>query len=101
MTKGGALLLLTLLSPSGAYSQEELGRKVFTQVAQPPCAACHILQAAGAAGTVGPSLDELKPDRERVLEAVRKGVGIMPAFGERLSKEQIEAVATFVAKSVR
>ena len=91
--------LSLLVSPLAAPADEALGRKVFTQLAQPPCAACHTLQAAGAAGTVGPSLDELKPDRQRVLEAVRKGVGIMPAFGERLSKDEIEAVAAFVAKA--
>ena len=89
--------LSLLLPPLAAAADEALGRKVFTQVAQPPCAACHTLQAVGAAGTVGPSLDELKPDKARVLEAVRKGVGVMPAFGDRLSKEQIEAVAAFVA----
>ena len=89
---------LALLAPS-LSAQEDLGRKVFTEIAQPACALCHSLQAAGAAGTVGPSLDELKPDKGRVLEAVRKGAGVMPAFGERLTREQIEAVAAYVAKA--
>lgn len=78
---------------------EGLGRKVFTQIAQPPCLACHTLKAAGAEGTVGPSLDELKPDLERALQAVRNGVGIMPAFGDKLTAEQIEAVARYVAET--
>lgn len=88
----------SLLSPSLA-AEDDLGRKVFTEIAQPPCAVCHTLRAAGAAGTIGPSLDELKPAKEQVLEAIRKGVGVMPAFGERLTKEQIEAVAAYVAKA--
>ena len=91
---------LLFLSPSLA-AQDDLGRKVFTQIAQPPCALCHSLQAAGAEATIGPSLDELKPDKAKILEAVRKGVGVMPPFEGKLTPEQIDAVADFVAKSVK
>lgn len=82
-----------------AAQGEELGRKVFTQVAQPSCTLCHTLKAAGASGTVGPSLDELKPDLDQVLSAVRTGVGVMPGFEDKLTAEQIEAVARFVSGS--
>jgi sulfite dehydrogenase len=82
-----------------AAQGEELGRKVFTEISQPPCMACHTLQAAGAEGTIGPSLDELKPDVDRALKAVRNGMGVMPAFGDKLTSAQIEAVARFVAES--
>lgn len=92
---GAAGLALAL---SCAAHGEELGRKVFTEIAQPPCMACHTLKAAGAEGTVGPSLDELKPDLERALQAVRNGVGIMPSFDGKLTDAQIEAVARYVAK---
>jgi mono/diheme cytochrome c family protein len=74
---------------------------VFTELAQPSCALCHTLQAAGAAGAVGPSLDELKPDKARVLEAVRKGLGVMPPFADKLTPEQIEAVADYVARAAQ
>jgi sulfite dehydrogenase len=87
---------LALVLSCSAYG-EDLGRKVFTQIAQPPCFACHTLKAAGAEGTVGPSLDELKPDLEKALLAVRNGVGVMPSFRDKLTPEQIEAVARFVA----
>jgi mono/diheme cytochrome c family protein len=97
----GAGLACLLAAPVGAAAADELGRKVFTEIAQPSCALCHALQAAGAAGTIGPSLDELKPDKARVLEAVRKGVGVMPPFAGKLTPEQIEAVADFVARSIR
>lgn len=93
-----ASLALLLAAPIAAAS-EELGRKVFTEIAQPSCALCHTLKAARAAGTVGPSLDELKPDKARALEAIRKGVGAMPPFGDKLTPEQIEAVAAFVAEA--
>lgn len=81
-------------------SADELGRKVFTEAAQPPCALCHTLDAAGATGTIGPSLDELKPDKARVLEVVRTGIGVMPRFAGQLSEREIEAVADFVSKAV-
>lgn len=71
---------------------------MFTEIAQPSCALCHTLQAAGAAGTLGPSLDELKPDKAKALQAIRKGVGVMPPFEDRLTPAQIEAVAEYVAK---
>ncbi len=76
----------------------QLGRKAFTEQAQPSCTICHTLQDAGASGTIGPNLDELKPTPERVMAAVRGGVGVMPAFAALLSAEQIEAVAHYVAQ---
>jgi mono/diheme cytochrome c family protein len=91
----GLTLLLAL--PLASHGNE-LGRKVFTELAQPPCALCHTLKAAGAAGTIGPSLDELKPDPARTAEAVRKGVGVMPPYAGKLKPEQIEAVSRYVAE---
>jgi cytochrome c6 len=76
----------------------QLGRKVFTEQAQPSCTICHTLQDAGASGAIGPNLDELKPAPERVMAAVRGGVGVMPAFADLLSAEQIEAVAHYVSQ---
>jgi mono/diheme cytochrome c family protein len=87
---------LALALPLAAQG-DELGRKVFTELAQPPCQLCHTLKAAGAEGTVGPSLDELKPDLDKALQAVRNGVGVMPAFRDKLTAQQIEAVSRFVA----
>ena len=92
--------LALLLAPPTAGFGEDLGHKVFMQIAQPSCALCHTLQAAGAAGTIGPSLDELKPDKAKILQAVRKGLGVMPPYADKLTPAQIEAVADYVAKSV-
>lgn len=85
------------LSLLAQASDPEKGKKVFTQDAQPACAVCHTLADAGSTGEIGPNLDELKPSREAVVNAVTGGVGIMPAFEESLSAEQIEAVAAYVA----
>ena len=89
---------LALALPLAAQG-DELGRKVFMELAQPPCHLCHTLKAAGAEGTVGPSLDELKPDLDKALQAVRNGVGVMPAFRDKLTPQQIEAVSRFVANT--
>ena len=80
-----------------AQGEDGLGRKVFNQLAQPPCQLCHTLKAAGAEGKVGPSLDELQPNLDQVLAAVRTGSGVMPPFVDKLTPEQIEAVSRFVA----
>jgi cytochrome c6 len=98
---GALFLLLISAGAPAARAADALGQKVFKEIAQPSCALCHTLEAAGATGEVGPSLDELQPDREQVLRAVTTGVGVMPSFREALTQEQIEAVARFVAESVR
>lgn len=92
-----AALALAFVAACSARA-DDLGRKVFTEIAQPSCKLCHRLEAAGATGTLGPSLDELQPDKARALEAIRKGVGVMPPFADKLTPEQIEAVADYVAK---
>lgn len=99
MRKSAALFAATLFGvPFLAQASEvEQGKKVFTQEAQPSCTVCHALADAGSVGVVGPDLDELKPSREQVINAVTSGVGIMPAFAESLSPEQIQAVADYVA----
>ena len=63
------------------------------------CKNCHTLKAAGATGNVGPNLDELMPDEEQVAVQVANGGGGMPAFGDKLSDEQIEAVAQYVSQN--
>jgi cytochrome c6 len=63
------------------------------------CASCHTLKAAGATGTVGPNLDDLKPSFLRAKKQVINGGSVMPAFKDKLSAKQIDAVARFVANS--
>jgi mono/diheme cytochrome c family protein len=63
------------------------------------CGGCHTLAAAGAAGAVGPNLDEAKPSYELVVERVTLGLGGMPAFGDQLEPQEIADVAQYVADS--
>ena len=74
------------------------GKLLFTQT-QPACAVCHTLAAAGSEGQVGPVLDELKPDADRVRKVLRAGLGAMPSFADKLSAADMDALALFVARS--
>ncbi|HEX2495787.1 MAG TPA: c-type cytochrome [Gaiellaceae bacterium] len=65
------------------------------------CGSCHVLEAAGTQGQVGPNLDETQPTFERSLTQITNGGGGMPAFGDRLTDEQIRALARYVADSTR
>jgi outer membrane protein assembly factor BamB len=79
--------------PQAAAGGTGDGAKLFAQ----NCASCHTLAAAHATGTVGPNLDRLKPTRSVVARQVTNGGGGMPAFGGRLSKAEIAAIASYVA----
>lgn len=105
--RAGALALVMAVPASlGAAQGEnkaamELGRKVFTQIAQPSCGICHTLVDAGTKGEVGAKLEEILPDESRVMQAVRQGSGVMPRYDDKLTKEQIEAVAYYVSRAAR
>jgi mono/diheme cytochrome c family protein len=75
-------------------SQIAQGRSVFLTAG---CADCHTLADAGSTGHVGPNLDSAKPSRVLVLDRVRNGKGGMSSFRSRLSDDEIQAVAAYVA----
>jgi sulfite dehydrogenase len=99
--RGGLVVLLAagLLAPGWAADPLAVGRKLFTETAAPKCALCHTLKDAGSQGAIGPVLDEIKPDAERVAAALRGGVGLMPSYEETLTEEQIKALALYVSKA--
>jgi cytochrome c6 len=70
------------------------GKAIFTGSAG--CAGCHTLKDAGAHGTIGPNLDQLKPPEARIVTQVENGGGPMPAFKNQLSAKQIQDVAAYV-----
>lgn len=89
-------------APAGAQdaaAQLALGKKLFLQAAVPACAVCHTLKDAGANGAIGPVLDELKPDAQRVAKALRNGIGQMPSYKASLSEDQILALSQYVASA--
>jgi mono/diheme cytochrome c family protein len=61
------------------------------------CGGCHTLKAAGTNGNVGPNLDELKPDQQTVLNAIKTGPAVMPE--NLLQGAEAEAVATYVSEN--
>ena len=69
------------------------GKEIF----QKKCASCHTLSDAGATGTIGPNLDQLKPSFPVAQKQVTNGGQVMPAFKSVLNKAQIDAVAKYVA----
>ena len=100
----------TPISPSAA------GLAVFNQNG---CSSCHTLSAAKATGTVGPNLDKLVSyahEANQPLEAfIHRSIvdpnayiqptypkSVMPQnFGHLLTKEQLDALVTFLAQSAR
>ena len=60
------------------------------------CGGCHVFEAAGSNGTVGPNLDESEVDYEGAVEQIRNGGDGMPPFKDQLNETQIKDVAAFV-----
>jgi mono/diheme cytochrome c family protein len=72
------------------------GKAIFAKAG---CTGCHTLKAAGATGTVGPNLDQVKPDYRLATARVTNGKGAMPSFKGQLSDQEIANVAAFVVTS--
>lgn len=94
-----ALVSAAAFSPV-ALANDEAGKLLFLKGASPACAICHALEAAGAAGAVGPSMNELQPDAARVVNALKNGIGQMPAYTS-LTPEQVKILSEYVAKASR
>ena len=90
-----------MLSVASAADADTLarGKALFTGKAVPACAVCHTLADAGAEGSIGPDLDELKPEKSRILKALKEGMGAMPSFAASLSDEDRDAVADYVVSA--
>ena len=63
------------------------------------CVGCHTLADAHATGTVGPNLDQSKPDYRKATARVTLGKGAMPPFKGQLSDQQIADVASYVVQA--
>ena len=75
---------------------EARGKGIFTSAG---CVSCHTLAAAKSTGTVGPNLDQAKPDYRLATARITNGKGVMPSFKGTLSDQEIADVATFVVLS--
>jgi mono/diheme cytochrome c family protein len=99
VTVVGALPKPTLEPATPAFKLKgdpTAGKKVFLSAG---CTGCHTLADAKATGTVGPNLDQAKPDYRLATARVTLGKGQMPSFKSQLSAQQIADVAAYVVKA--
>jgi mono/diheme cytochrome c family protein len=83
---------------SDLTASEQHGRELFGQ----RCVNCHTLKASGAVAEIGPNLDELRPPKSLVLDALKngraRGNGQMAAG--LYTGQDAEDVSNYVAKAV-
>ena len=66
-----SILFLNVAKSDEIYLE---GKKIFLEKGN--CAFCHTLADAGSAGNIGPNLNEIKPDKMRVMNTV---TNVVPA----------------------
>jgi mono/diheme cytochrome c family protein len=94
----GPSLIGAKKSGAAANSSGAAGRPSGSAVfASAGCGNCHTLKAAGATGSVGPDLDQLRPSAATVSQIVQSGGGAMPSFSGKLNDAEIAAVASYVS----
>tara|TARA_B100001996_G_scaffold339705_1_gene292860 strand:- start:184 stop:501 length:318 start_codon:yes stop_codon:yes gene_type:complete len=76
-------------------SMFDMGKDIFLNKAV--CSTCHTLKDAGSNGQIGPNLNEIRPDKLRIINAVTNGIGVMPAYEGELTIQEIESVAHYVS----
>ncbi len=83
------ILLITLSLPSIANSEDliKIGEDIFYN--KEACINCHILNAADGG--------QNNLSKQHVINIVTNGYGVMPAYKDKLSKKEIEAVSIFVS----
>ena len=93
------LILITIIFTSFTYADDkmELGLEVYNNKAM--CGTCHTLQAAESEGNIGTNLDQLKPSIDEIIYVVTNGIGVMQAWEDVLTDEEIEAVAYYIFNS--
>ena len=91
------ILLYSLVFQANADELFNKGKEVFLEAGN--CAACHTLSDAGSIAEIGPNLNQIRPQVQTILMAVKNGIGVMPAMEGILSDEEREAVAHYVSIS--
>lgn len=95
---GGGLLAASAHAAEAvqpAHVDKQAARELFNTYS---CSACHSLTDAGAAGSVGPSLDDPSLTRDFIIGRVTNGQGAMPSFGGQLSDKEIDLLADYIVE---
>ena len=82
------LIILLKASTSQADDMIKVGENIFYN--KEACINCHILNASDGGNN--------QLTKEHVINIVTNGYGVMPAYKDKLTEKEIEAVATFVSK---
>tara|TARA_Y100000741_G_C17925648_1_gene425437 strand:+ start:123 stop:431 length:309 start_codon:yes stop_codon:yes gene_type:complete len=84
------ILLTLLLMPTNLLAEDiiKIGQDIFYN--KEACINCHILNAADGGNN--------QLSKEHVINIVTNGYGVMPAYKDKLSEKEIDAVALFVSK---
>ena len=93
------LIAFFLIFSSSVFADDKmvLGLEVYNNKAQ--CGVCHTLRAARSTGNIGPNLDQLKSQMPQIIYVITNGIGVMQAWENILTHEEIEAVAYYVFNS--
>jgi mono/diheme cytochrome c family protein len=83
---------------SDLTASEQRGRELFGQ----RCVNCHTLKASNAVAEIGPNLDDLRPPKSLVLDALKNGraQGNGQMAAGLYTGQDAEDVANYVAKAV-
>ena len=82
-------VLTFILFTSISYAEDliKIGENIFYN--KEACVNCHILNAADGGNN--------QLSKEHVINIVTNGYGVMPAYQDKLTEKEIEAVAIFVS----
>tara|TARA_B100001027_G_C15978583_1_gene203093 strand:+ start:177 stop:485 length:309 start_codon:yes stop_codon:yes gene_type:complete len=83
------IFLVFLFFTSLSYAEDliSIGENIFYN--KEACVNCHILNSADGGNN--------QLSKEHVINIVRNGYGVMPAYKEKLTEKEIEAVSIFVS----
>ena len=83
------LIIFFFLITNISYAEEllKIGENIFYK--KEACVNCHILNAADGGKN--------KLSKEHVINIVTNGYGVMPAYKDKLTEKEIEAVGIFVS----
>ena len=83
------IFLVFLFFTSLSYAEDliSIGENIFYN--KEACVNCHILNSADGGNN--------QLSKEHVINIVRNGYGVMPAYKDKLTEKEIEAVAIFIS----